>query len=237
MDLGRWEGRTRACLGFCVRVMSGKGAHWGCVDRGRNEQPGQSVQNAPVLPSCSPRALWQVAPCLAISPIPGWRGAGFRALGQAGEGSPGEAWLPLSSPPLEPGWKEDDPGGRQGSRDLGMETVGVWDFLTLAVPEASSALRMPLPVTPGLPSTPPPSCLPSCRHLALNLGRVGERVRVCSGRAAGSCHLRPGSWEPDCLVLSRSPPHPDPPFHVCPPTPTPVIGIQGSQGGAGVEAA
>lgn len=162
------------CLGIRVRAVPGKGAHWGCVDRGGNEQPGRSVQNAPVLPSCSPGVLRQVAPCPAVSPSRGCRGAGFRALGQAGEGSPGEARLWRPSPPLEPRWKEGDPGGRQGSPDLGMER-GVGDFLTLAVPEPPPALRMPLAGTPGLPATPPPSCLPSCSHLALNLGSRAGR--------------------------------------------------------------
>lgn len=134
----------------------------------------RSVQNAPVLPSCSPRVFWQVAPCLAVSPSRGWRGAGFQALGQAGEGSPGEARLRLFSPPLERRWKEGDPGCRQGSPDLGMErgseTFSLWQLLKHPLlRECRSQL------TPGLPATPPSSLIPSCSHLALNLGSGARR--------------------------------------------------------------
>lgn len=71
-----------------------------CVDRGRNEQPGQRVQDALL----RPQTLWEVALCPAASPSQGLRGSGFRALGQAGEGSLREARLQLFSPSSEPRW-------------------------------------------------------------------------------------------------------------------------------------
>lgn len=95
-----------------------------------NIPAGRSVQDAPLLPSYSPRVLWQVAPCLAASPSQGRRGAGFRALGQAGEGSLGE--LSSGSPPGLP-----SPAGRKAtwlvaeSSDLGMSRgPGLSHFLS-----------------------------------------------------------------------------------------------------------
>lgn len=155
-----------------VRVMSGKGAPWGCVDRGRNEQPERAKCSCPAL--LLPQSLLASRSLPGSLPKPGLEGGRVPGPGPGRGGQPrgssAPALLPASRAPLE----EGDPGCRQGSPDLGMErgseTFSLWQLLKHPLlRECRSQL------TPGLPATPPSSLIPSCSHLALNLGSGARR--------------------------------------------------------------
>lgn len=138
-------------------MTTGERVSWGCVGRGSREQPGRSVQDAPLLPSCFPRVLWQVR-CLSGSlPKSGLKRGRVLPPGRA-------AWRKLGSdyPPCLPSLAAGKATRAAGS--LGAKEA-VWDFLTFSISEASPALlRTSLPVTLGLPATLP--LLPSFHPVA-----------------------------------------------------------------------
>lgn len=216
MDLGWWDGRTCACPSLWC-VMSGEGV----TGEGSKEETSNPAGGRRMLLSCplappesSGKSLlaWQL-------PKPGPKGG--RVLGPAPgrggqpRGSSAPAPLRTSRAPQE--WGR--PGLGAGEPRLG-QVEGVWDFPTSAVPEASPALPPSLPVTPGLPATPPP---PSSRlvapwHWTWGAGRVGECVAGCVRQGPVTCiqaleHLGCLScfWlpsNPPCSTSALPPPSP-----------------------------
>lgn len=165
-------GRVNVRVSLSVVCDVWGGGNGGGVKR-RKKQPGRRAQDAPLLPSGSPRVLWQVAPCLAAPEAGTEGGPGSGPSARPGRAAQGK--LGPSSPPHLP-----SPAGGGTTRAAGRRAQTRASGGILGLSHSSSSRSIPCsstvaPSNSGPSRHPAPSFLPACRPSALNLGSWASR--------------------------------------------------------------